>query len=63
MNALKKFFKDQDDLSQFINDQDGASMAEYAVLLAIITAATAGALTAMGGAVTGVVTRVTGYIQ
>lgn len=51
--ALKKLFK----------DQDGASMAEYAVLLAIITAATAGALTAMGGAVTGVVTRVTGYIQ
>lgn len=51
--SLKKFFK----------DQDGASMAEYAVLLAIMTATVAGSFTLMGSAVENVVTRTTGYIK
>lgn len=40
--ALKKFFK----------DQDGASMAEYAVLLAVVTIGTIGALQLLSTAIT-----------
>jgi Flp pilus assembly pilin Flp len=48
--------------NEFFADQDGASMAEYAVLLAVIIVGTAGAMTNLGGAIINIIGRVTGIM-
>jgi Flp pilus assembly pilin Flp len=42
--------------------QDGQTMAEYAVVLAVITVAIVGALTALGGGITSALSAVTSYL-
>lgn len=49
-------------LKKFIKDQDGATLAEYAVLMAITLAVTTGALTALGTNVSNVIQAVADYI-
>jgi pilus assembly protein Flp/PilA len=44
-------------LKNFINDEQGASMAEYALLLALIAVAAIGVLQVLGGQITGVFER------
>jgi Flp pilus assembly pilin Flp len=42
--------------------EDGQTMAEYAVVLAVITVAIVGALTALGGGITSALSAVTSYL-
>ena len=42
--------------------QDGQTMAEYAVVLGVITLAVVGVFTALAGGVSGAISTVTGYI-
>lgn len=50
-------------LVNLIRDEDGASMAEYALLLGLITVAIAGVVTIFGGRIAAVFTRATGVLQ
>lgn len=52
-----------DAIRQFIKDEEGASAAEYALLIALITAAMATAVTGLGTAITGALTTATGNIS
>jgi pilus assembly protein Flp/PilA len=47
----------------YLKDETGASAAEYALLLAIVTAALATAVTGLGGAIKGAITNATGVIN
>ena len=47
----------------FLKDEEGASMAEYALLLGLITVAIATVITAFGTQIAGVFTRSTAAIQ
>ncbi len=42
--------------------QDGQTMAEYAVVLGVITLAVVGVFTALSGGISGAIANVTGYI-
>ena len=46
-------------LVHFLKDEEGASMAEYALLLGLITVAIATVVTAFGTRISGVVTNAT----
>ncbi len=50
-------------LVQFIKDEEGASMAEYALLLGLITVAIATVITAFGSKLSTVVTNATGVLK
>jgi Flp pilus assembly pilin Flp len=50
-------------LKQLLSDEQGASMAEYALLLALIAVATIGALQVLQGQIVGVFDRVGTAIQ
>jgi len=41
-------------MKTFLNDEQGASMAEYALLLALIAVTAIGALQLMGGSISGI---------
>jgi len=43
-------------------EEEGQTMAEYAVILALITAAVVGVMLALGTNILNVITKVTGYI-
>ena len=45
-----------------VNREDGQTMAEYAVVLAMITVAVMAAITALSGGVSGAITTVTGIV-
>jgi Flp pilus assembly pilin Flp len=45
-----------------LRDEAGQTMAEYAVVLAVITVAIVGALTALGGGITSALSAVTSYL-
>ena len=47
----------------FLKDEEGASMAEYALLLGLITVAIAGVVTIFGGRIAAIFTRATGVLQ
>jgi pilus assembly protein Flp/PilA len=47
----------------FLKDDNGASAAEYALLLAIVTAALATAMTGLGGAIQNAINNATGVIN
>lgn len=47
----------------FLRDDEGASMAEYALLLGLITVAIATVITAFGSRIQGVFVRATNAIQ
>ena len=49
-------------LKAFIRNEDGLTIVEYAVAAALITVGVAGAFTALGVTVQGVITTVTGLI-
>jgi Flp pilus assembly pilin Flp len=49
-------------LAEFPRREDGQTMAEYAVVLAVITIAVFGALALLAGNIVTAVTRVAGYI-
>jgi Flp pilus assembly pilin Flp len=46
----------------FRKRQDGQTMAEYAVVLGVITLAVVGVFTALSGGISGAISNVTGYI-
>ena len=46
-------------IMRFLKDEEGASMAEYALLLGLITVAIATVVTAFGTRISGVVTNAT----
>lgn len=46
-------------LLQFLRDEEGASMAEYALLLGLITVAIATVVTAFGSKISGVISKAT----
>ena len=50
-------------LVNLIKDEEGASMAEYALLLGLITVAIATVITAFGTRIAGVFTRSTNALQ
>ena len=50
-------------LVQFIKDEEGASMAEYALLLGLITVAVATVITAFGSKISTAITNATNVIQ
>ena len=47
----------------FLNSEEGASMAEYALLLGLITVAIATIVTAFGAKIGAVITNATGVLQ
>jgi Flp pilus assembly pilin Flp len=49
-------------IKSFIRGEEGASAAEYALLLALISGAIALAVTGLGTAITGAITTATGNI-
>ena len=49
-------------LFEAMRREDGQSMAEYAVVLAVITIAVFGALALLSGNIVGAITRIAGYI-
>jgi Flp pilus assembly pilin Flp len=51
-----------DYLERLNNREDGQTMAEYGVVLAVITVAVFGALALLSGNIVGAITRVSGYI-
>ncbi|MBD0348050.1 MAG: Flp family type IVb pilin [Thermoleophilia bacterium] len=59
MNQVFKLF---DALASLLKREDGQTMAEYGVVLAVITVAVFGALAILSGNIVGAVTRVAGYI-
>ncbi len=50
-------------LKRFIREDEGASAAEYAIILAVIAGLAYAAFAALGSAITGKVSEVTGYIS
>ena len=50
-------------LINFLRDEEGASMAEYALLLGLITVAIATVITAFGTKIAGVVTNATTVLK
>ena len=52
-----------DKLIQFLKDEEGASMAEYALLLGLITVAIATVITAFGTKIASVVTSATTVLK
>lgn len=50
-------------LQKFLKDDKGASMAEYAVLMAVMTLAVVVALQALGTSVAGVLTRTATFLN
>ena len=50
-------------LIQFLKDEEGASMAEYALLLGLITVAIATVITAFGAKIGTAITNATNAIQ
>ena len=60
VNQLLKFF---DYLERLNNREDGQTMAEYGVVLAVITIAVFGALALLSGNIVAAVNRVAGYIS
>jgi Flp pilus assembly pilin Flp len=60
VNQLQKLF----DALEWLNKrEDGQTMAEYGVVLAVITIAVFGALALLSGNIVGAVNRVAGYIS
>ena len=49
-------------LASYRTDEEGQTMAEYGVVLAVITIAVFGALALLSGNIVGALTRVAGYI-
>jgi Flp pilus assembly pilin Flp len=49
-------------LAEFPRREDGQTMAEYGVVLAVITIAVFGALALLSGNIVGAISRVAGYI-
>jgi pilus assembly protein Flp/PilA len=49
-------------IRQFVKDEEGASAAEYALILALVTAGMAAAASALGNAVTGAISTATNQI-
>ncbi len=47
----------------FLRDEDGLTIVEYAVAAGLITATVAGAFFALGGTVEGIITTVDGFLQ
>ena len=50
-------------LVRFLTDEEGASMAEYALLLGLITVAIATVVTAFGAKISTVITNATGVLK
>ena len=50
-------------LVRFLKDEEGASMAEYALLLGLVTVAIATVITAFGGKIGTVITNATGVLK
>ena len=50
-------------LCQLVKNEEGASMAEYALLLGLITVAVAGVITVFGGRIAAVFTNATNTLQ
>jgi Flp pilus assembly pilin Flp len=59
VNQLLKLF----DYLERINREDGQTMAEYGVVLAVITIAVFGALALLSGNIVNAISRVAGYIS
>jgi Flp pilus assembly pilin Flp len=59
VNQVLKLF---DALEKLQKREDGQTMAEYGVVLAVITVAVFGALALLSGNIVGAVNRVAGYI-
>ncbi len=59
---VNQVFKLFDALASLLKREDGQTMAEYGVVLAVITVAVFGALAILSGNIVGAVTRVAGYI-
>lgn len=49
-------------IKNFLRNEEGLTIVEYAVAAGLITAAVAAAFTALGGSVNNVITTITGYI-
>jgi len=49
-------------LKNFLRDEEGLTIVEYAVAAGLITATVAGTFQALGGTVEGVISTVNGYI-
>jgi pilus assembly protein Flp/PilA len=49
-------------IRQFVKDEEGASAAEYALLVGLITVAMAGTVIAFGNAITGAIANATAAI-
>ena len=52
----------KDKLMNFLRDERGLTIVEYAVAAGLITATVAGAFFALGGTVEGIITTVDGYL-
>ena len=52
----------KDKLMNFLRDEDGLTIVEYAVAAGLITATVAGAFFALGGTVEGIITTVNGFL-
>jgi len=50
-------------IRQFVKEEEGASAAEYALLLAIVAAGIAAAASGLGGAISTALTNATGYVS
>ena len=50
-------------IKSFLKEEEGASMAEYALLLGLITVAIAGVITVFGGRIAAVFTNASNVIQ
>ncbi len=48
--------------NRFLNEERGQTMAEYAVVLAVIAVIIVGALTGLSGAISGAIGKVTGVV-
>jgi len=49
-------------LKNFLQEEEGLTIVEYAVAAGLITAAVVASFTALGGAVNNVITTITGFI-
>ena len=50
-------------IKSFINDESGATAIEYGLIAALVSVAAVGALTAMGGSLTGIFTFVSSELD
>ncbi len=53
----------KDKLMNFLRDEDGLTIVEYAVAAGLITATVAGAFFALGGTVEGIIKLLDGYLK